>query len=444
MRNGWLRLLAPCFCLFAALGLATAVLPAVADDPGADPATQYRSLVREYKDAQEVFFKALAAAKTDAERRKALARKPDPAEHAERFFELARKNARDPAAFDALSWVLTYSPHGPAADEALELVALNHAESPRLGPILQRLAVARSEATEAFLRAVLAKNTSREIQAQAFHGLALVLEARANRPAPAMPLDQAPAPDQVVLEFPNDAKKEVRDDPSKSPRDEAIALFTRLGNDYGTLKYAGKKTYGDLARAGLARLSPSEVAGAHARRSSPASGANGDGPPLGLEVGMRAPEIEGLDTNGRPMRLSTFRGNVVVLDFWGDWCPYCQAMYPDERTLVNRLRGKPFALLGINSDKDLNSLFLRMSAERINWRSWWDGGTRGPITSAYGVQAWPTIFVLDARGVIRFKGVRGAALDRAVEFLIDERAQDAKAGPGSPSGRPATKVSPLQ
>jgi thiol-disulfide isomerase/thioredoxin len=428
--------------LVLGLGLAAMALPTAADEPEASPAAQYRALVREYQDAQALFFKALGAAKTDAERRKALTGKPDPADYAGRFLALARANPSEPAAFDALSWVLTYGAHGPAADEALELVARNHVESPRLGAMLKKLTAARSEAAEALLRAVLAKNTNREIQAQAFYGLALLLEARANRPAPALPLAKAPAQDEVVLEFENDAKQKARGEAAESPHDEAIALFTRLGNDYGTLKFAGKKTYGDLARAGLARLNPAGAAGGSARRSSPATAADTEGPPLGLEVGMRAPEIEGLDTNGRPLRLSAFRGNVVVLDFWGDWCPYCQAMYPDERALVNRLQGKPFALLGINSDKDLNSLYLRMNAERINWRSWWDGGTRGPITSAYGVRAWPTIFVLDARGVIRFKGVRGAALDRAVEFLIDERAEDAKAGPGSPSGRPATKVSP--
>jgi thiol-disulfide isomerase/thioredoxin len=432
--------MAPCLRLLAALGLAAAVVPAAADEPGASPPAQYHALVREYQDAQAVFFKALGAAKTDAERRQALTGKPDPAGYAGRFLALARANPADPAAFDALSWMLTYSPHGPAADEALELLARNHADSPRLGPVLKRLAPARSEATEALLRAVLAKNANREIQAQACYGLALLLEARANRPAPALPLAQAPAQDEAVPEVEDDAKKTARDEATESPRDGAIALYTRLGNDYGTLKFAGKTTYGDHARAGLARLNPAGPGGISARRSSPATAADAEGPPLGLEVGMRAPEIEGLDTNGRPMRLSDFRGNVVVLDFWGDWCPYCQAMYPDERALVDRLRGKPFALLGINSDRDLNSLYLRMSAERINWRSWWDGGTRGPITSACGVRAWPTIFELDPKGVIRFKGVRGEALARAVDFLLDERAKDPKAAPPGDSGRSTTSA----
>jgi hypothetical protein len=103
-------------------------------------------------------------------------------------------------------------------------------------------------------------------------------------------------------------------------------------------------------------------------------------------------------------------------------------MYSHERSLVKRLQGKPFALLGINSDKDLDQLHARMVEERITWPSWWDGGgTGGPIASTFGVRAWPTIYVLDAKGVIRFKGVRGEEMDRAVNSLLDERAQDPKA-----------------
>ncbi len=96
-------------------------------------------------------------------------------------------------------------------------------------------------------------------------------------------------------------------------------------------------------------------------------------------------------------------------------------MYPHERSLVKRLAGKPFALLGVNSDKDREVLKDVMAQKEITWRSWWDGGsTRGPIASQYNVIAWPTIYVLDVKGVIRYKGVRGAAMDKAVDTLLAE------------------------
>ena len=97
-------------------------------------------------------------------------------------------------------------------------------------------------------------------------------------------------------------------------------------------------------------------------------------------------------------------------------------MYPHERSLVKRLQGKPFALLGINSDKNLNELHAAMIEEQITWRSWWDGGsTGGPIATLFGVRSWPTIYVLDHKGVIRYKNVRGEALDEAVDTLLEER-----------------------
>jgi hypothetical protein len=96
-------------------------------------------------------------------------------------------------------------------------------------------------------------------------------------------------------------------------------------------------------------------------------------------------------------------------------------MYPHERSLVKRLAGKPFALLGVNSDRDREALKEVMAKEEITWRSWWDGGsTRGPIAGQFNVSSWPTIYVLDAKGVIRYKGVRGAAMDKAVDTLLAE------------------------
>src|SRR5262249_22055426 len=96
-------------------------------------------------------------------------------------------------------------------------------------------------------------------------------------------------------------------------------------------------------------------------------------------------------------------------------------MYPHERSLVKRLEGKPFALLGINSDQDRDDLKKVLEKEKITWRSWWDGGgTSGPIATAWNVHGWPTIYVLDEKGVIRYKNVRGEAMDKAVDTLLTE------------------------
>ena len=107
-------------------------------------------------------------------------------------------------------------------------------------------------------------------------------------------------------------------------------------------------------------------------------------------------------------------------------------MYPHERSLVKRLADKPFALLGINSDTDKEKLKEAMEKEQITWRSWWGGkeGTSGPIAKAWNVHSWPTIYVLDQEGVIRYKNVRGEKLDDAVDALLKEMGKKEKGDSG--------------
>jgi hypothetical protein len=106
-------------------------------------------------------------------------------------------------------------------------------------------------------------------------------------------------------------------------------------------------------------------------------------------------------------------------------------MYPHERSLVKRLEAKPFALIGVNSDVDKQQLKKRMEKEQITWRSFWNGpkGTDGPISRAWNVRGWPTIYVLDGRGVIRYKGVRGKLMDEAVDSLLTELEKERGAAP---------------
>ena|SRR5438128_2459356 len=96
-------------------------------------------------------------------------------------------------------------------------------------------------------------------------------------------------------------------------------------------------------------------------------------------------------------------------------------MYPHERSLVKRLEKSPFALIGINSDRDRDELKKVLEKEEITWRSFWnDGSTSGPISKAWKVHGWPTIYVLDGTGTIRARDVRGEAMDHVVDELLAE------------------------
>ncbi len=97
-------------------------------------------------------------------------------------------------------------------------------------------------------------------------------------------------------------------------------------------------------------------------------------------------------------------------------------MYAHERSLVKQLSGNSFALIGVNSDRDLEAIRKIVAEKDITWRSFWNGpeGTRGPISTQWNATSWPTVFVLDAEGVIRFKNLHGDKLDEAIEKLLAE------------------------
>jgi hypothetical protein len=100
-------------------------------------------------------------------------------------------------------------------------------------------------------------------------------------------------------------------------------------------------------------------------------------------------------------------------------------MFPHERSLVKRLENKPFALIGINSDRDKTQLKVQNEKQQITWRSFWNGpeGTGGPISKQWNVSGWPTLYIIDDKGVIRHKYVGspgGEVLDKNIDDLIEK------------------------
>jgi hypothetical protein len=99
-------------------------------------------------------------------------------------------------------------------------------------------------------------------------------------------------------------------------------------------------------------------------------------------------------------------------------------MFPHERSLVKRMADKRFVLIGVNSDKDREECKTKNKTEEITWRSFWNGeeGTQGPISKAWEVRGWPTLYLIDHTGVIRrkFLGNPGdAELDRLIDELVE-------------------------
>lgn len=95
-------------------------------------------------------------------------------------------------------------------------------------------------------------------------------------------------------------------------------------------------------------------------------------------------------------------------------------MIPHEKAMVERLQDQPFALIGINSDGGRDAVQKILREQGISWRNVVDGSTSGPIASRWNVHGWPTIYVLDAQGTIRFRDLRDEELEKAVLQLLAE------------------------
>jgi peroxiredoxin len=120
-----------------------------------------------------------------------------------------------------------------------------------------------------------------------------------------------------------------------------------------------------------------------------------------LKAGEAAPEIEGKDLDGKDRKLSDYRGKVVLLAFWFRSCGPCLADVPRYRALLERHKGKPFMVLGVNSDDDREAAQKAAAKEHVTWPSFWDGAN-GPVVKRWQVDAWPAVYLLDQKGVIRY------------------------------------------
>ena len=136
--------------------------------------------------------------------------------------------------------------------------------------------------------------------------------------------------------------------------------------------------------------------------------------------GMVAPDIQGNDLFNKPLRLRDHLGKVVILDFWVDWCPYCRQMYPDNIKLMEKYKDEDFVLMGVNSDQQRGRALQAYRGYKMNYDSWND--VSGEITQAWGVDGFPTMVVLDKRGVIRHRmsTTDFDTLDKLVKSLLNE------------------------
>lgn len=123
-----------------------------------------------------------------------------------------------------------------------------------------------------------------------------------------------------------------------------------------------------------------------------------------------------------PMRLADFHGKVVVVMFSFKGCGPCEEMYPDNRQLIEELSEESFVFIGVQRDETIDTVLESLESKAITWRVWWDGEDK-QISTQWNSRAWPSTFVLDQRGVIRFRNLRGKELATAVRSLLKKEAE---------------------
>ncbi len=305
--------------------------------------------------------------------------------------ELAQANSDSDLGLEALEWMLTTprSYYLPAGKIAMELATEKYAAHPKIGKLIATLGwvppyegVDSRTAALALLNTVAKKNPDRTAQGQAEISLAYQSFGHFSI------AEYKKAPDLEKLA--GDAEK----------------AYEKVLDEYGDcylLRGDEKKTLGALAKQFLFSLRH-------------------------LRVGKVAPDIEAVDLDGAKFKLSDSNDKIRLVVFWASWCGPCMAMVPQEREIVARMKDRPFALIGVNGDEDRAKGNEVAAKNKMGWRSFWNGSKTATSTLAqdWNVTGWPTVYVLDDRGVIRFKDLHRDELDKAVDELVDELEKKAK------------------
>ena len=118
--------------------------------------------------------------------------------------------------------------------------------------------------------------------------------------------------------------------------------------------------------------------------------------------------------------LKNHLGKVVVLDFWATWCAPCREMIPDLREWHERLKDQPFELISVSADQSVDTLKSFLGDNDMPWTHWFAGDS--DILREWNVRGYPTTFILDAGGKVRYSDLRGEALEGAVNNLLLEMA----------------------
>lgn len=123
------------------------------------------------------------------------------------------------------------------------------------------------------------------------------------------------------------------------------------------------------------------------------------------------------DSLGNFISLKSLKGKVVLIDFWFSGCGACRLENKNYQAIYQKFHNKGFEILSVSRDKYKNSWIKAMQADKITWKSVWDADSK-VTTNMYFVTAFPTTYLVNSKGIIIAKNLRGEALESKLEKIF--------------------------
>lgn len=141
-----------------------------------------------------------------------------------------------------------------------------------------------------------------------------------------------------------------------------------------------------------------------------------------LKIGAPAVPFSANSHNGNKLSLDNYRGKVVLLDFWAAWCAPCRMEMPNVIRVYEEFHKKGFEIIGVSLDDEKAKFQGFVSQNKMTWPQIFEGrGWGSGIAQSYAVNAIPATFLIDKKGILRYRNLRGEQLRSAVKALVEEK-----------------------
>lgn len=158
----------------------------------------------------------------------------------------------------------------------------------------------------------------------------------------------------------------------------------------------------------VATLVKQKTAGAAAKKNQDA-----------LAVGTKFPDFNEKDLDGKPLSIANYKGKIVLIDFWATWCGSCVGELPNVIATYQKHHAQGFEIIGVSLDQDQTKLTDFIKSKDMTWQQFFDGqGWGNKLAVRYGIESIPATFLLDGKGKIIGKDLRGEALEQAVASAL--------------------------